>query len=50
MLQSIWFHLVVIPGIFLLGRLSATVKIAGFRAKKVPSRMKNVTTNEKETV
>jgi hypothetical protein len=44
-LQSIWFHLVVIPGIFLLGRLSATVKITGFRAKKVSPRIKNLRNN-----
>jgi hypothetical protein len=34
-MESLWFHLVVIPGIFLLGRLSGTVKIIGFRAKTV---------------
>ncbi|WP_281244570.1 hypothetical protein [Thermoflavimicrobium dichotomicum] len=37
-MSSLIFHLVVIPGIFLLGRLSGSVKIAGFRAKPVKPR------------
>ncbi|MBA4495611.1 hypothetical protein ACFO25_02795 [Paenactinomyces guangxiensis] len=39
-MEGFWFHLLVIPGIFLLGRLSGSIKIAGFRAKPVSSRKK----------
>ncbi|WP_276308588.1 hypothetical protein [Thermoflavimicrobium daqui] len=37
-MNSLLFHFIVIPGIFLLGRLSRSVKVTGFRAKKVKSR------------
>lgn len=33
-MESLLFHLVVIPGVFLLGRLSRSVTITGFRLKK----------------
>jgi hypothetical protein len=33
-MESVWFHLLVIPGVFLLGRLSASLKVAGFRTER----------------
>ncbi|PRZ14384.1 hypothetical protein CLV36_106147 [Laceyella sediminis] len=32
-MTSLWFHLIVIPGIFLLGHLTGSVKVAGFRTR-----------------
>ncbi|MBA4601293.1 hypothetical protein [Thermoactinomyces mirandus] len=40
-METFLFHLLVVPGIFLLGRLSGSVKISGFRAKAVSSRQKD---------
>ncbi|MFC7442139.1 hypothetical protein [Laceyella putida] len=34
-MESLWFHLIVVPGVFLLGRLSGSVKVTGFRARTV---------------
>jgi hypothetical protein len=39
-MENLWFHLLVIPGIFLLGRLSGSVKIARFKVKVVSTREK----------
>ncbi|SEN27713.1 hypothetical protein [Lihuaxuella thermophila] len=39
-MEKLWFHLLVIPGIFLLGRLSGSVKIARFKVKAVSLREK----------
>lgn len=32
-MSMLWFHLVVVPGVFLLGRLTGSMTIAGFRIK-----------------
>ncbi len=32
-MDQVLFHLLVIPGVFLLGWLTGTVKITGFRAR-----------------
>lgn len=32
-MNSLLFHLIVIPGIFILGRLSGSVKVATIRVK-----------------
>ncbi|MCS1350973.1 hypothetical protein NXZ84_05235 [Mechercharimyces sp. CAU 1602] len=34
-MESWLFHLISIPAIFVMGRLSASVKIVGFRTKSV---------------
>ncbi|TCS93406.1 hypothetical protein [Hazenella coriacea] len=39
-MENLWFYLVVLPGVFLLGRLSSSVKITGFRAKVISSKAK----------
>lgn len=33
-MSSLLFHILVIPGVFLLGRLSRSVHISGFHIKK----------------
>ncbi|WP_255505995.1 hypothetical protein [Polycladospora coralii] len=37
-MRDFWIHLLIIPGVFILGRLSATVKVAGFRTKSPTSK------------
>ncbi|WP_255404692.1 hypothetical protein [Thermoactinomyces sp. DSM 45892] len=34
-MEMILLHLIAIPGIFLLGRLSSSVRMTGFNAKSV---------------
>jgi hypothetical protein len=31
-MDTLLFHLIVIPGVFVIGYLTATVKVVGFRA------------------